>query len=257
MASPTLTFQKRNMGYPLLRTTLWAWFLLALAVVAAAGQVPVDQTGSQPRANPPPPVASPPRFVVVLDAAHGGSDSGARINDQLLEKDVVLSLAVRLRSMLNARGIQVVTTRESDADPLALNRAEIANHAMAAVCISLHATATGSGVHLFTSSLGTTPMSRFLPWQSAQSAYVAQSLRLASEINSAMTHAEVPVSLGRTALQPLDSFACPAAAVEISPLGATETGGKPMELTNPDYQSRVVSAIVAAIQQWREDWKKP
>ncbi len=29
-----------------------------------------------------------------------------------------------------------------------------------------------------------------------------------------MTHAEIPVTLGRTALQPLDSFTCPAVVVE-------------------------------------------
>jgi len=233
--------QKRDVGHSL------CFLLLLAASVAAAAQT----------ANPVPAPPPSPRFFVVLDAAHGGANTGARINNELLEKDVVLSLAVRLRSMLNARGIQVVTTRETDADPPALNRAEIANHVAAAACISLHATATGSGVHLFTSSLNSAPMTRFLPWQTAQSAFVVQSLRLSSEINSAMTHAEIPVSLGRTSLQPLDSFACPAVAVEISPLGATETGGKTLDLTDSDYQSRVVDGLAAAIQQWREDWKKP
>lgn len=229
--------------------------LIGAAAALSRAQSPsqqVNEATSQPRANS---VAG--RFVVVLDAAHGGDNTGARISNDLLEKDFVLALVVRLRSVLNARGIQVLTTRESDANPSSLNRAELANHAMAAACISLHATPTGSGIHLFTSSLGSTPIARFLPWQTAQSAYVAQSLRLSSEINSAMAHAELPVSLGRTSLQPLDSFACPAAAIEISPRGATQSGGKRMDLTDPDYQERVVSALAAAIQQWREDWKKP
>ena len=159
-----------------------------------------------------------PRFAVVIDAAHGGTDSGAHLSDHLLEKDLALTLSVRLRSMLGAHGISVVTTRESDSAIPALNRAETANHVGAAACITLHATTSGSGVHLFTSSLTPVPMTRFLPWETAQGAYAEQSLRLSSEVDSAMTHAEIPVTLGRTALQPLDSFTCPAVVVEFSPL---------------------------------------
>ena len=58
-----------------------------------------------PRTIPAPALPSvQPHFSVVLDAAHGGSDSGARLEPQLQEKDVVLALSVRLRSMLTARG---------------------------------------------------------------------------------------------------------------------------------------------------------
>ena len=137
---------------------------------------------------------------MVIDAAHGGSDSGARLSDHLLEKDLVLTLSVRLRSTLAAHGIYVVTTRESDSAIPALNRAEAANHVGAAACITLHATTSGSGVHLFTSSLTQIPLTRFLPWDTAQGAYAEQSLRLSSEFDSALTHAEIPVTLGRTAL---------------------------------------------------------
>ena len=51
----------------------------------------------------------------MLDAAHGGVDSGSRIGDSTLEKDVTLALAFRLRSLLAARGFTVVMTRENDA----------------------------------------------------------------------------------------------------------------------------------------------
>jgi N-acetylmuramoyl-L-alanine amidase len=196
-----------------------------------------------------------PQFVVVLDAAHGGNDSGARISDRLLEKDLSLALSVRLRAELQSRQIQVVTTRDVDASVSMQTRAENANHALAAACITLHATATGSGVHLFTSSLSPTPNSRFLPWLSAQSAYVTQSLRLSSEINSALGHAAIPVTLGRTSLQPMDSFACPAVAVEIAPLaGGNSTKAAP--LTDADYQKKIVDALAAALAQWQNDWRQ-
>ncbi len=96
----------------------------------------------------------PPRFVVVVDAAHGGSDTGAKIGAGILEKDITLELAGRLRSVLKARGVDVVMTRQTDTDVTALDRAQTANHAQAAACLVMHATATGSGLHLYTSSLG-------------------------------------------------------------------------------------------------------
>jgi N-acetylmuramoyl-L-alanine amidase len=219
--------------------------------------------GAQTTPPPPPPPAPPPaqpsvlktspRFGVVIDAAHGGSDSGARLSDHLLEKDLVLTLSVRLRSTLGAHGIYVVTTRESDGAVPALNRAEAANHVGAAACITLHATTSGTGVHLFTSSLTQIPLTRFLPWDTAQGAYAEQSLRLSSEFDSALTHAEIPVTLGRTALQPLDSFACPAVAIELSPLNIS---GKVTALSDPEYQDRIVAALAAAVEQWQRDWRQ-
>jgi N-acetylmuramoyl-L-alanine amidase len=201
-----------------------------------------------------PAVARPaPRFAVVIDAAHGGADSGARLSDHLLEKDLVLNLSVRLRSMLSAHGISVVTTRESDSAITASNRAETANHVGAAACITLHATTSGSGIHLFTASLTPISMTRFLPWETAQGAYAEQSLKLSSEFDSAMTHAEIPVTLGRTALRPLDSLTCPAVVVEISPLsGKTHVTA----LSDPGYQDRIVAALAAAIEQWQRDWRQ-
>jgi N-acetylmuramoyl-L-alanine amidase len=219
--------------------------------------------GAQTTPPPPPPPAPPPaqpsvvkttpRFGVVIDAAHGGTDSGARLSDHSQEKDLVLTLSVRLRSTLAAHGIYVITTRESDSAITPLNRAEAANHVGAAACITLHATSSGSGVHLFTSSLTQIPLTRFLPWDTAQGAYSEQSLRLSSEFDSALTHAEIPVTLGRTALQPLDSFACPAVAIEVSPLN---TSGKVTALSDPGYQDRLVAAFTAALEQWQRDWRQ-
>ena len=211
--------------------------------------VPTEMTTS-PAATPPRAAA---RFVVVIDAAHGGADSGARLSNHLLEKDLALALSVRLRSVVVAHGIYVVTTRESDGAIPDLNRAETANHASAAACISLHATTSGSGVHLFTSSLTQIPMTRFLPWETAQGAYAEQSLRLSSEIDSAMRHADIPVTLGRTALQPLDSFTCPAVVVELSPLN---NYGEVTALSDPDYQDRIVATTAAAVEQWQRDWRQ-
>ena len=233
--------------------------LLLLPATGNAQQTP--PAAPVPPAPPTPSIPAPanpnvaPRFLVVVDAAHGGNDTGARITDRLLEKDITLSLAMRLRSMLSAHGIGVVTTRDSDTNPSPTDRAETANHMPAAACILIHATATGSGVHLYTSSLAPTPLTRFLPWQTAQSAYVTQSLKLSSEFDSALAHAEIPVSLGRTFLQPMDSLTCPAVAVEVAPLAAGATT-KATPLTDTAYQRSILDALTAAIDEWRTDWRQ-
>jgi N-acetylmuramoyl-L-alanine amidase len=255
--------------------------LLLAPILGAASQNPQQpQPQSAPQSAPPPvtlpqpgtmpagtmPAGTPalpgqqpspaqPRFLVVLDAAHGGDNTGARISDSLIEKDIVLALSVRLRSTLSAHGIGVITTRESDTSLTPADRAGIANHAQASACILLHATATGSGVHLFTSSLAPAPYTRFAPWQTAQSAYVTQSLRLSSDIDSALAHAQIPVTLGRASVQPIDNLACPAVAIEIAPLTSGNiTKAEP--ISGPSYQKSIIDAITAALDQWRSDWRQ-
>ncbi len=52
--------------------------------------------------------------TVVIDAGHGGEDGGAVSAGGLLEKDVNLDIALRLRDLLTANGIPVVMTRTED-----------------------------------------------------------------------------------------------------------------------------------------------
>ena len=55
------------------------------------------------------------RACVVIDAGHGGSDPGkVGINNQL-EKEINLKIAEIVKDFLQAEGIEVVMTRESDA----------------------------------------------------------------------------------------------------------------------------------------------
>jgi len=192
---------------------------------------------------------------VVLDAAHGGDDPGGRLNGQT-EKNFTLALSVRLRSLLAARGIQVVTTRESDTTIDLDRRAELANRANAQACISLHASESGSGVHLFASSLAPTQPLRFAAWKTAQSAWVTRSLSLASVLNSALLHAGIPVNLGRSALPALDSMTCPAVAIEVAPERAADRTIN-AGLDDPAYQTGVAEALAAALLEWKSEVHQP
>jgi N-acetylmuramoyl-L-alanine amidase len=235
-----------------------AWFCLAwfCPAVRAAQTPPAPQSPPAPQASTPAPQPSPSRFVVVLDAAHGGDDTGGRFTGNLLEKDLTLAFSVRLRSLLGARGIQVVTTRERDAALDPDQRAAIANHAASQACLVLHATASGRGIHLYVSSLAPAPAARFAAWKTAQSASVARSLALAGVINGALVHSGMTVLAGRVGMPGLDSLTCPAVAVEIAP-ERTAGEGEPGSLDDADYQARVAGALAAALLEWRSEARQP
>ena len=221
--------------------------LFAAALIALSLTIPAVAQA------PPAPSA---RFVVVLDAAHGGNDAGGTLASQdgnsQPEKAYTLALSVRLRALLAARGIYVVTTRESDATIDNDTRSATANHANARACLSLHASESGSGIHLFVSSLPPPEPTRLNPWKTAQAAWITRSLALAGMVNSALTHAGMTVTLGRTALPVIDSMTCPAVAVEVAP-EITSGNAQPTDVADTGYQTRVAEALAAAIVEWRSD----
>lgn len=52
--------------------------------------------------------------VIIIDAGHGGIDGGTHSADGTLEKEINLSIALKLKDILQSFGIKVITTRESD-----------------------------------------------------------------------------------------------------------------------------------------------
>jgi N-acetylmuramoyl-L-alanine amidase len=206
------------------------------------------------------------RNLVVLDPAHGGPDAGATLGDKVFEKDVTLSIAARMRTALTAAGFIVVSTRDADSATALTGdqRADTANRAHALACIVIHATASGSGVHLYTSALQPpqedssanyplTPRAAFVPvpWEMAQVASVSQSLRLAGELSAALGKVNLPAVAGREPVRPLDNLECPAVAIEMAPLLVAGSGATPV--TDADYQQRVAATLTAALQAWRND----
>jgi N-acetylmuramoyl-L-alanine amidase len=242
-----------------------------MAAVLIAALAAIAATASSDNAQPslPTPTRAPSviRNLILLDPAHGGPDSGATLGDRILEKDVNLAFAARLRAALTSAGFTVISTR--DADPADLittdQRADTANRAHPVACIVLHATATGSsGVHLYTSTLqpasenddtSFAPAFVPIPWDTAQAGSVQQSLRLAGDLSAVLGRASLPALTGQAPLRPLDNLICPAVALELAPLVVAGSDATPV--TDTGYQQRVASTVAAALKTWRDQAYPP
>ncbi len=77
---------------------------------------------------------------IVVDAGHGGHDTGTIGPNGLREKDLVLDVALRLGKLLDSRmGAEVVYTRDDDTFVPLETRTAIANQQQADLFISIHA----------------------------------------------------------------------------------------------------------------------
>jgi N-acetylmuramoyl-L-alanine amidase len=77
---------------------------------------------------------------IVIDAGHGGHDSGTLGVDGIEEKDVVLDVALRLGKLLHDRlGAEIIYTRSDDTFVPLETRTAIANKAQADLFLSIHA----------------------------------------------------------------------------------------------------------------------
>ena len=80
----------------------------------------------------------PEEITVVVDAGHGGKDTGAWSPHGLNEKDVNLLVAKAVKSALERHGYKVVMTREDDSFPELYDRPKLAHRSGADAFISIH-----------------------------------------------------------------------------------------------------------------------
>lgn len=75
--------------------------------------------------------------LIVVDAGHGGNDLGATMYG-VQEKDITLSIALKLRDQLEEAGAKVIMTRSEDATLVLESRPRLANTVGAQLFIAIH-----------------------------------------------------------------------------------------------------------------------
>jgi N-acetylmuramoyl-L-alanine amidase len=111
-------------------------------------------------------------FTVVIDAGHGGKDSGAVSKNGVKEKDVVLAISKKMAARMRALpGVRVILTRDSDRFVSLRGRLNIARRHDADLFIAVHADAyfnnraRGASVYALSQHGATSEASRWLARQ--------------------------------------------------------------------------------------------
>ena len=236
--------------------TISATSASAPAQNAAQSTTPSAPGGAPSPAQPAPTATTTPptspvarRYFAVVDASHGGDDHGETFSNTLLEKDVTVALARSLRQELESRGIPTLVLRDSDANLSVDQRAVFANADHAAIYIAMHAASNGHGVRVYTAMLpfGGDDRGTFRAWSTAQHDSLPLSQSTANAIAAEFQRRQIPVRTLTAPLRPLNNVTGPAIAVEVAPQGADSS-----QLTAPDYQQLVTSAVATAIAASRD-----
>jgi len=85
---------------------------------------------------------NPSGKTIVIDAGHGGKDPGALSILGFKEKEVNLSIALKLENALRQKGYNVIMTRNTDTYVDLYERPKIANNVKADLFISIHCNST-------------------------------------------------------------------------------------------------------------------
>jgi N-acetylmuramoyl-L-alanine amidase len=218
--------------------------ILAVAVFPTAPHSTAAQTSPAPipeSTQQPPAPAGP---VIVLDPAHGGTDTGAR-GETEVEKDVVLQIARSVRAGLERHGYRVVLTRNDDSNLSYDDRAAVANAFRDVIFVSLHVASTGADGTVrtyytqFSAPIVSAPVPtaadakipnpappRLLPWDQAQRPFLDASHRLADLIQGELAQAfsGSPPAAAAVPVRALRSVTSPAVAIEISSVSTPTPG---------------------------------
>ena len=219
-----------------------------------------------------------PAWTVVVDAGHGGAETGAIGPGGLQEKDVTLQIARRVATAIpRVLSARVVLTRTSDSVISLDDRTAVANHEKADLFLSIHANSShvagANGSETYYLSLEASdklaqevasaenqpppaaaatpgpsrgPALDFILWDLAQSAHINESSELADAIQKELNVVSGTENRGikQAPFRVLVGATMPAVLVETAFISNPEEEKK---LANPVFQQTVADAIARAV----------
>ena len=222
-----------------------------------------------------------PLRLIVLDAGHGGHDSGAVGPSGVMEKDVVLDVTRRVARMVESGlGVKVVLSRDSDVFVPLRERTNFANKQGADLFVSIHANAhpqaVSEGVETyFLSSEASdnaarqvaatennvvqleSPASRrqgdilkSILWDLAQSEFQEESSSMAETVQDSMSKSLNLVSRGvkQAGFYVLGGAAMPAILIEV---GFLTNRKEEKKLATPEHREALARAIYAGLAEYK------
>lgn len=231
------------------------------------------------------PERAAPLRVIVLDAGHGGHDSGAIGPTGLAEKDLVVDVTRRVAKLVEAElGVRVFLTRPDDTFIALRDRTSVANRERADLFVSIHANAhrqsDSAGVETYFLSSeatdsgarqaaavensvvqlespaggrGRADIVKAILWDLAQSEFQAESSRLAEIVQDSMTRSlRIPNrGVKQAGFYVLGGAAMPAVLVEI---GFVTNPREERRLRESKYRDEIARAILAGLAEYKRYW---
>jgi len=202
--------------------------------------------------------------IVVLDPGHGGSDKGAVSPRNVHEKLLVLDVAKRVRNLLQARGLTVYLTRDSDKKLTLSERTRKAASWNASLFVSLHAdsaskTAKGAGTFILslpkcysTHSYGRgSPSGKVNPGNRFDLANAALGYRIQQNLIKSTRQDDRGVKRAR--FQVLREAPCPAALVEMAFISNPQEEAL---VIRASHRAKIATGIANGIAAYLNDVKR-
>ena len=195
------------------------------------------------------------RHLVVIDPGHGGMDGGASSSGGISEKDINLSIARILKSLLEKEGCRVVMTREDDRDlsngdsegSIRSRKTEdmkvrkgIIDEAGADLAVSIH-------LNSFTQDTGVRGAQVFFPSDDSGDNYDKSSLAadiIQKKLNENINLKKERTELGKNDVFILRDIRCPVVIVEC---GFLSNPQEAEELSKNTYQVKIANTLKAGI----------
>jgi N-acetylmuramoyl-L-alanine amidase len=227
-----------------------------------------------------------PLRTIVLDAGHGGHDSGAVGPTGLMEKELVLDVTRRVARLVEERiGLKVLLTRDADVFVTLQDRTSYANRLRADLFVSIHANAhrvagTDGVETFFLSSEATDNAARQVAaaengvvqlekaagrgtskadvlktilWDLAQSEFQVESAHLAEIVHDSVTQTLRMSNRGvkQAGFYVLGGAAMPAILLEI---GFVTNPREERRLKDSRYRDELARAIFAGLAEYKRHW---
>ena len=195
------------------------------------------------------------KHVVVIDAAHGGEDSGVIGIDKAAEKDVTLAIALALQKELSTQSnLDIILTRTSDKTLSVDERRKIILNLKPALILSLHANAgfgkASSGYELYYPGFKGVPApAKSAKAVNAENQYLGDSVKLARLVQKNLDGLFPRKGRGlREATVPLaEGLSLPVLTVE---LGFMTNPDEKKKLTSGKTQIEIAKALARSIKSF-------
>ena len=188
--------------------------------------------------------------LVVVDAGHGGHDGGA-VAHGVIEKNLSLDIAGRLKRELEAAGVRVVMTRSGDRFLSLDERAALAGKHQAAAFVSVHLNTDGEGseaegIETYFAEGKALSARQLTPAETSSGQKARDGAAFASVVQRMVCGATKAENRGTKARDyaVVARAACPAVLVEC---GFITSAKESVQLKRAEYRDKIASGIARGV----------